>query len=138
MNKYVKEFLHRGLMFSGFGPIIVGIVYICISNSVDNFTLTASEVCMAIVSMYIVAFLQAGASVFNQIDNWSVPKSTLFHFLTIYVAYVGTYLLNRWIPFNINYIIIFTSILVVIYLVIWISVAITIRATSKRLNSKLK
>ena len=138
MNKYVKEFLHRGLMFSGFGPIIVGIVYICISNSVDNFTLTASEVCMAIVSMYIVAFLQAGASVFNQIDNWSVPKSTLFHFLTIYVAYVGTYLLNRWIPFNINYIIIFTSIFVVIYLVIWISVAITIRATSKRLNSKLK
>lgn len=138
MNKYVKEFLHRGLMFSGFGPIIVGIVYICISNSVDDFTLTASEVCMAIVSMYILAFLQAGASVFNQIDNWSVPKSTLFHFLTIYVAYVGAYLLNRWIPFNINYIIIFTSIFVVTYLVIWISVAITIRATSKRLNSKLK
>ena len=28
MNKYVRSFLHRGLMFGGFGPIIIGIVYL--------------------------------------------------------------------------------------------------------------
>ena len=28
MNCYVKEFLKRGLMFGGFGPIVAGIVYL--------------------------------------------------------------------------------------------------------------
>ena len=27
MNKYLKEFFHRGLIFGGFGPIILGIVF---------------------------------------------------------------------------------------------------------------
>ena len=27
MNKYVKEFLIRGMMFSGLGPIVLGIIY---------------------------------------------------------------------------------------------------------------
>ena len=31
MNKYVREFLHRGLMFGGFGPIVFGIIILCIS-----------------------------------------------------------------------------------------------------------
>ena len=32
MNKYVKEFFKRGLIFSGFGPIVAGIVYLCIES----------------------------------------------------------------------------------------------------------
>ena len=31
MNKYVREFLHRGMMFAGFGPIVFGIIILCIS-----------------------------------------------------------------------------------------------------------
>ena len=31
MNIYTKEFFHRGLMFGGFGPIIVGIIFYCVS-----------------------------------------------------------------------------------------------------------
>lgn len=137
MNSYVKEFLRRGMMFSGFGPIIAGIVYFCISFSIDNFTLTSSEVLIAIMSTYLVAFLQAGASVFNQIDHWPLIKSMFFHFFTIYVAYVGCYLVNSWIPFDPTFILIFTSIFVGIYLLIWFTVYICVKSTSKKLNSKL-
>lgn len=44
MNKYVKEFLHRGLMFGGFGPIIAGIVYLILSYTLNNFSLSGSTV----------------------------------------------------------------------------------------------
>lgn len=137
MNKYVKEFFHRGLMFSGLGPVIVGIVYISISNSIDNFSLTGAEVFIAIISMYILAFLQAGASVFNQIEHWSIVKSMFFHFSTIYVAYVSCYLVNTWIPFDPMFILVFTAIFVAIYLFIWFVVFLSIKATTKKLNKKL-
>ncbi|MBQ7292305.1 MAG: hypothetical protein IJW79_01050 [Clostridia bacterium] len=49
MNKYLKEFLHRGLMFGGFGPIIMAIIYLILSYSVDGFSLSGSEVFVAVV-----------------------------------------------------------------------------------------
>ena len=137
MNKYFKEFLHRGLMFGGFGPIILGIIFLIISKTVTDFSITATQILIGIISTYFIAFAQAGASVFNQIDSWSVPKSTFFHFLTIYIAYVGAYLINSWLPFDPNVILIFTLVFVAIYFVIWITVVISIKIISKKLNKKI-
>ena len=137
MNIYVKRFLQRGMAFGGFGPIIAGIIYAVIDANTDNLVLTGVEVCIAIISTYALAFIQAGASVFNQIEHWSVPKSTLFHFGAIYIAYVGCYLINTWIPFEPIVIAIFTGIFAVTYLIIWSIVVITIKLTSKKLNKKL-
>ncbi len=138
MNKYVKEFLHRGMAFGGFGPIIVGIIYLILSYTLDGFSLSGLEVFTAIVSTYLLAFIQAGASVFNQIEDWPLAKSLLCHFATLYVAYVGCYLLNAWIPFDVTVLLIFTAIFVVAYFVIWITVYLAVRATSKKMNQKLQ
>ena len=138
MNRYVKEFFHRGLIFGGFGPIILGIIYLVVSKTVEDFSLSAKEVLLGIVSIYILAFLQAGVSVFNQIEHWPLPKSVFFHFTTIYVAYVLCYLLNSWIPFVPEVLLIFTAVFVAIYLVIWIIVYISVKAASKKMNTKLK
>lgn len=138
MNKYVKEFFHRGLIFGGFGPIILGIIYLIISKNVESFSLSAKEVLLGIVSIYILAFIQAGASVFNQIEEWPIPKSLLFHFLSIYLAYALCYILNSWIPFVPEVLLIFTAIFVVGYFVIWITVYICVNAASKKMNKKLK
>lgn len=137
MNKYLKEFLHRGLMFGGFGPIILGIIFLIISKTTSEFGVTATQISIGIVSTYMIAFLQAGASVFNQIDGWSVPKSTFYHFLTIYVAYIGAYLFNSWIPFDPKVILIFTLIFAVVYIIIWLTVVISIKIVSKKLNQKI-
>ena len=138
MSKYVKEFFHRGLIFGGFGPIILGIIYLIISKTVESFSLSAEEVLLGIVSIYILAFIQAGASVFNQIEEWPIPKSLLFHFLTIYLAYVLCYILNSWIPFVPEVLLIFTAIFVVGYFAIWIIVYMCVKAASKKMNKKLK
>lgn len=138
MNKYLKDFLHRGLMFGGFGPIVLGIVYFVLSKTLDDFVLGANEVLLGIVSVYMLAFVQAGASVFNQIEEWPLPKSLLFHFLTLYAAYVLCYVLNSWIPFVPKILLIFTAVFAAIYFVIWITVYLSVKAASKKFNAKLR
>ena len=85
MNKYLKEFLHRGLIFGGFGPIILGIIYYIISKNTKDFSLSGGELLLGIVSIYMLTFVQAGATVFNQIEHWPIPKSLLFHFHDIFL-----------------------------------------------------
>lgn len=138
MNGYLKKFLHRGLIFGGLGPIIAGIVYFILSLTLDDFSLGGGEVLLAIVSTYILAFLQAGASVFNQIEEWPLAKSLLCHFITVYFAYMGCYLVNAWIPFDIVFVLIFTAIFIVTYLIIWLAVFLSVKAVSRRLNKQIR
>ena len=137
MTRYVKSFFHRGMLFGGFGPVVAGIVYAILERTVADFSLSGSQVLLAIVSTYLLAFVQAGTSVFNQIDEWPLPKSLLCHFLSLYAMYVLTYLVNTWIPFQAEVVLIFTAIFAAGYFVIWGIVYLTVRATSRRLNQKL-
>ena len=66
MNKYVKAFLHRGLIFGGFGPIVTAIVYFIISLAVENVVLNSTQILTITISTYTLAFIHAGASVFNR------------------------------------------------------------------------
>lgn len=137
MNCYVKEFLKRGLIFSGFGPIIAGIVYLIIELSGVDLKLTGFNVFLAILTTYIIAFVQAGSSVFNQIEEWSKGKSLFFQMTSIYVVYMGGYLINNWIPYKLEVIIIFTSVYVVTFLTVWLTVYFINKNVTKKLNDKL-
>jgi len=137
MNKYIKSFLHRGLVFGGFGPIVIGIIYCVLELSVTDFSVRGTQICLAIVSSYLLAYIHAGASVFNQIEEWSLLKSTFCHFLTLYLAYIICYMLNSWIPFKIEVLLIFTSIFALGYLAVWICVVTSIKLISKKMNKKL-
>ena len=138
MNKYVKEFLHRGLMFGGFGPIIAAIIYLAVSYTDAEFFLMAKDYFTATVSVYILAFVHAGASVFNQVEHWSFPKSMFCHFSMLYVAYSICYIINSWIPFEPKVLLIFTAVFVGIYFAVWGIVYVAVRGTSRKLNEKLR
>ncbi len=137
MNKYLKEFLRRGLLFGGFGPIIVGIIYMSLSLSGVELGLDGTDIFIAILSSYLLAFVQAGASVFNAVENWSVARSLFFHLSSIYLAYVGTYLVNSWIPFELAVILIFTAVFAVAYFAIWLTVYFITRRITKKMNERL-
>ena len=138
MNKYLKEFLHRGLMFGGFGPIVTGIVFFIIEKTVDGVSFNATEVLLAIVSAYLLAFIQAGATVFNQIEDWPLPKSLLCHFVSLYIAYSGCYLLNSWIPFEPMVLVIFSVAFTATFFIIWLIVYLSVKTVSRKMNSKLR
>lgn len=138
MNKYIKEFFHRGLMFSGFGPIVFSIIVLCISSSQNGVAFGAKEILTGIISTYLIAFVQAGATVFNQIEHWSVPRSLLFHFGSLYIVYSLCYILNSWIPFKLEVLAVFTAIFVAVYFAVWTTVYLCVRKTGKQFNEKLK
>lgn len=137
MNRHVKEYLHRGLIFGGFGPIILGIVYAILEVTVDGFALSGQEVLLGIASTYVIAFVQAGSSVFNQIEHWPLAKSLAIHFASIYAVYSAAYLVNTWIPFEPLVLLVFTASFLLIYLIIWCIVYLSVRATSKKMSERL-
>jgi len=137
MNKYVKEFFHRGLIFAGFGPIVVGIVFMVLQYTVEGFSLSGAQVLLAITSTYLLAFIQAGVTVFNQIEHWSTVKSLLCHFGSLYAAYSVCYVANSWIPFEPMVLVIFTLIFAVMFFAIWIVVYLSVRAASRKFNKTL-
>ena len=134
----VRDFFLRGLMFGGFGPVILGIVYLVLHYALDDLTLTGDEVFLVILSTYLLAFVHAGAGVFYQIESWSLGKSTLCHLSLLYVAYVLCYVVNTWLPFDPLSLGIFTGIFVGGYGVIWLIIYFSIRATVRKLNRSLQ
>lgn len=137
MNKYIKLFLHRGLVFGGCGPIITGFVFYLVSLN-NQLDLSGLDIFIAILSTYILAFVQAGSSIFNQIEHWSTIKGLGIHLLTLYIVYVGCYLLNSWIPFDWKVILIFTIIFVALYLLIWLIVLLIIKKTTSDMNKTIE
>ena len=137
MKEYVKAFFLRGLVFGGFGPIILAVVYFILSFTVTDFVLSGDVVFLATVSVYLLAFVQAGASIFNQIESWSIGKSMLVHLSVLYCAYMLCYLVNTWIPFELVAVLIFTAIFVLVYGAVWLTVFLIVRSTSKKLNQRI-
>ena len=137
MNKNVKEYFKRGLIFGGFGPIIAAIIIACISIT-QTVNLAGWQILVAIISTYILAFVQAGSTVFNQIESWSPIKSALLQGGSIYVVYIGAYLANNWIPLKWEAILIFTAIFVFAFALIWILVYFITKKTTEKLNNALK
>ena len=125
-------------MFGGFGPVVVGIIYLILSKTVEGFSLGGGAVFTSIISTYLLAFVHAGASVFNQIEHWSPSKSIAVHMSMLCAAYVLCYLANSWIRFDWRYVLIFIAIFTAGYIVIYVTVVICIHCAGKRLNKDLK
>jgi hypothetical protein len=138
MNQYVKNYLQRGIAFGGFGPIVAGLVFWILQLAGVEVVLSGAQVLIAIVSTYILAFVQAGSSVFNQIEEWPLAKSMGLHFISLYIVYVGCYLVNRWLPFAWQVIAIFTGVFILVYLAVWLTVYLVVKSVSKKLNKKIR
>ncbi len=138
MNIHVKIFLHRGLLFAGFGPVVMGIVLFILSKTGVAPSFSGGEILVGILSTYILAFVHAGASVFYQIDRWPPLRSLLTHSLTLWAVYVGCYFLNNWIPRSLPAVLWFTLLFFMTYLVVYLAVYISLAASARRLNEKIK
>lgn len=135
---YVIEFLKRGLIFGGFGPIVTGIVFFVIDLSVGGISISGTDALLAIISTYLLAFIHAGASIFNQIEHWPIAKSLGIHFSTLFVAYSLCYIVNSWIPFEPMVLLIFFGAFTLTYLIIWLSVYLAVRGVRRTFNAQLE
>ena len=137
MKKELKEFFLRGFLFAGLGPLTLSVIYLILHYNIE-LSLTGIEVFLAIVSTYIIAFVQAGTSVFHQIESWSSGNAIGLQLLLMYFAYLFLYLVNRWLEFSWIAILIFTLVFILVYLFILLIVYLLTKKSAENLNKMIK
>ena len=138
MKKFVSEFIRRGLIAVGVGPVVFAVVYLILQQYATIEVLTVNEICIGIFSLSTLAFVAGGMNAIYQIERLPLMAAILIHGSVLYVGYLGTYLLNDWLDLGVIPIVVFTGIFVVGYVVIWAVIYSIIKRNTEKLNEKLK
>jgi len=138
MKKNILEFFRRGLIASGFGPLVLAVVYLILQHQGIVQSLTVNEVCIGIVSLSVLAFIAGGMNIVYQIERLPLMVAILIHGSVLYISYLGTYLINSWLKWGITPILVFSSIFIFGYLAIWAGIYFITKRNTARLNEKLK
>ena len=138
MRKYILEFLRRGVVACGFGPIVLAILYLILGNQGVIETLTVNQVVTGIFSLTVLAFIAGGMNSIYQIERLPLMVAISIHGSVLYISYLVTYLLNDWLEIGIIPILVFTGIFVIGYIVIWIIICYIIRRNTQKVNAILK
>ena len=138
MKKFVLEFLRRGLIAAGIGPIVLAFVYRILQQASAMETLSVNQVCIGIFSITALAFIAGGMNAIYQIERLPLMVAILIHGGILYISYLVTYLLNDWLDFGVLPIIIFSAAFVVGYIVIWAIIYSIIKRNTAKLNKMLK
>ena len=132
------EFLRRGLIATGIGPIVLAIVYLILQQTSAVEMLSVNQVCIGIFSITAVAFIAGGMNAIYQIERLPLMVAILIHGGVLYISYLVTYLLNDWLDFGALPIIVFSAVFVVGYIVIWAIIYFIIKRNTAKLNKMLK
>ena len=138
MKKFVLEFLRRGLIASGIGPIVLAIVYLILQKTNAVETLSVNQVFIGIFSITALGFIAGGMNAIYQIERLPLMVAILIHGGILYISYLVTYLLNDWLDFGALPIIVFSAVFVVGYIVIWAIIYSIIKRKTAKLNKMLK
>ena len=138
LKKYFKDFLLRGLVSMGFGPIILSIVYgiLGLCRVVDK--LAVNDVVLGFLSITALAFLCGGMTVVYQIEEIGISKAITLHGIALYVAYAVVYLSNNWLKDGLIPFLVFTVIFVAGYALVWLVIYLITKRGTDSLNKKIK
>ena len=138
MKRFVLDFLRRGLMACGFGPMVLAVVYGILHRCGVVETLTVYQVFVGIFSLSALAFVAGGMNAVYQIERLPLMVAILIHGAVLYLGYLGTYLLNGWLEWGALPILVFSGIFALGYLVIWAIIYCIIKRNTERINAVLK
>lgn len=138
MKRHILDFMRRGLAACGFGPIVLAVLYLILQQQGIVENLTVNEVCIGIVSLFVLAFIAGGMNFIYQIEQLPLMVAILIHGGILYISYLGTYLLNGWLEWSEIPVLVFTGIFVGGYLVIWAVIYSIIKKNTDRINEVLK
>ena len=138
MKKFIAVFLRRGLVACGFGPLVLAVLYLILQKSTGLVTLNINEVCVGIFSLTALAFLAGGLNALYQIEELPLMVAILIHGSVLYFGYLATYLVNDWLELGTAPDLIFTSIFIIGYCVIWLVIHSVIKARTNKINEVLR
>ena len=138
MKNIIKNFVFRGLVACGFGPIVLAVIYLILKQNNVIDILTVNQVCIGIFSISVLAFVSGGMNAIYQIERLPLMFAILIHGVVLYMTYLGTYLLNDWLALGTTPILVFTVIFIVGYLIIWAIIYFSVRTSTSKVNETLK
>ena len=138
MKNIVLEFIRRGLIACGFGPIVLALLYLILQRTGKIDVLSVNQVCLGIFSISAVAFVAGGMNVVYQIERLPLMTAILLHGIVLYVCYLVTYLVNDWLERGLTPLLVFTVIFVVSYFAIWAIIYSATRHKTAKLNGMLR
>ena len=138
MKKFLLDFIRRGLIGCGFGPLVLAILYWLLHSQGLLETLTVHQVCVGIFSIWALAFLAGGINAIYQIERLPLMVAILIHGSVLYGSYLATYLLNDWLEWGPLPVTVFTGIFVVGYLAIWAVIYSVMKRNTKKINEGLR
>ena len=135
MKKCILEFIKRGLMAAGGGPVILAGVYGALGATGTVVNLAPTEVCLSILSITLLAFIAAGITMIYTLEQLPLSLAILIHGGVLYLAYLLAYLVNDWLPRN--EIGLFSIIFAAGFALVWLVIHLCIRNSTKKLNEKM-
>lgn len=138
MKKNILEFMRRGCCASGFGPLVLLVVYWILYKQGIVETVSVPEVCLGTFSLTLLAFIAGGLNFLYQIEKLPLAMAILIHGGVLYVCYLATYLVNGWLGMGLTPVLVFSGIFVVGYLGIWAVIYFINRRNTARVNAMLK
>ena len=138
MKRFALDFLHRGAIACGIGPLVLAIVYLLLQQSAAIQVLSVNQICIGIFSLSALAFLAGGLNALYQLERLPLLAAILIHGGALYLGYLATYLLNDWLDAGMTPIIVFTAIFVVGYIVIWAIIYSIIKRNTEKVNRLLQ
>ena len=138
MKKVVLEFVRRGIVACGFGPLVLAVLYLILQKEANLEMLSVHQVCLGIFSLSALAFIAGGMNVLYQIEQIPLMLAILIHGSVLYLGYLGTYLINGWLEWGMTPVLAFTGIFAGCYLLIWMFIYSVTKKRTDRLNAFLK
>ena len=138
MKRILLEFVRRGIVVFGFGPMLLAVLYLILWQQGLIETLTVEEVCRGIFSLSILAFIAGGMNCIYQIEQLPLMVAISIHGGVLYGSYLLTYLLNGWLEWGTTPILVFSGIFILGYLVIWAVIYVIIKKNTNEINAMLK
>lgn len=138
MKKTVQDFIRRGLIAAGFGPIVLAIVYMILYSRGLIEAVPVPELCVGIISLTALAFVAGGTNVVYRIERLPLSLAILIHGGVLYLSYLAVYLINGWLKWGRGPILVFTGIFAGGYVLIWAVIYAVTRRKTAKLNKMLQ
>ena len=138
MKKFLSNFVHNGLVASGFGSIVWVIVYSILHRcGVVGENISLEKTLIEIVLVSLLAFIAGGLNSIYKIEKLSLATAILIHATALYLSYTIVYLVNGWIKSEIIPFLVFTLIFAVGYAITWLFIYLLTKKTADSINARL-
>ncbi len=137
MNIHLRNFIQRGLMAAGGGPVVLAIIYGILGLTGAAEALVPQKICLEILTVTLMAFIAGGIGVVYQMERLPLLAATAIHAMALYLDYLLIYLLNDWLSRSWRSVGIFTGIYVAGYTLVWLCIVLIIHRKTATVNSAL-